>query len=106
MKTVLIATLVENIARLYEFIPERDLLMKRVVEQIIGSLRKQAAAVRRYTPEEKAVAVQMGVDTVITEALISSPETEELLTKVGNAALDYYRHVDEIAKLSEATTLQ
>jgi len=106
LKTAVITTLVENIARLQEFLPDREVLVKRVVEQIIGSLRKQAIAVRRYTPEEKAVAIQMGVDTVITEALIASPETEELLAKVGMAALEYYAHVDEIAKLSEATTIQ
>ncbi len=106
MKTAVITTLIENIARLHEFIPEKDVLVKRVVEQIMSSLKKQAAAVRRYSSEEKAVAIQMGVDTVVTEALIASPETTELLTKVGLAAIAYYEHVDAVATLSEATTLQ
>ena len=106
MKTSVITTLIENIARLHEFNPEKDVLVKRVVVNIISWLKKQAAAVNRYTPEEKAVAIQMGVDTVVTEALIASPETEALLTKVGMAALAYYHHVDSIATMSEPTTLQ
>ena len=106
MKNSVVTALIDKIALLQDFIPERGVLVGRSVENILSSLRKQAAALRRYSAEEKAVAIQMGVDTVITEALISSPETQALLLKVGEAALDYYEHVDGIAKLSEATTIQ
>ena len=105
MKTSVITTLIENIARLQEFIPEKDMLVDRVVQNIMVNLRKQSSAVKKFSNEEKVVGKMMGVDSSI-DILVSSPETVQLLTVVGNAVLAYYDHADAMGQLGDAKTLQ
>lgn len=101
MKTSVITTLIENLSRLQEFIPEEDQLIDRVVANIMKSLHKQAQALAGFNPEEKAAAAHMGLNLQAAEILANDDETRTLLATVGKAALAYYTHVDLIEQAAQ-----
>lgn len=95
MKTSVLTTLIENLSRIREFIPEKEMLTERVVENLMKSLRKQLAA-------ERAILAAGGFNTDATTALVNDPQTVVLLRMVADATLRYYDHVDMMEKIVDA----
>jgi hypothetical protein len=99
MKTSILTQLVENLATVSRFIPERELLIERVVGETLRSLRKLVNDYQGNLMTEIAGGRQ--IDTLAM--LTNREETKELLTKFAEQAMDFLDHVKETEDIAAQT---
>lgn len=99
-KTSILARLIEDIAAVSRFFPERDVLVPRVVGETLRALRRTVAD---YRGSGGALTELVGGHLEALDLLANHPDTDRLLTEFSDAALAFMEHMKEVENIASAT---